>query len=119
MWRAIERLAEMVRTYSDSQVDLAYRDVTMRLARRLLELCREHGVETRSGVRIPLRVSQSTLAGMVGATREGVNRALGSLTRQGVLFSASGSITIIDMRALVRRAGTDGVESVRAIKRTA
>jgi CRP-like cAMP-binding protein len=51
-------------------------DAPGRLARQLLELAREHGMETPQGVQIGVRVPQTDLAAMVGSTRETVARTL-------------------------------------------
>jgi CRP/FNR family transcriptional regulator len=117
MWRAMERLSEIVRSYSDSLIALAYEDLTLRVARRLVDLCDIHGEQVDSGIRIPLKVSQTTLAGMVGATREGVNRTLGTLVRKGILRTDSGAITVTDMKGLRKSAGDGGAGETRSLSR--
>jgi Crp-like helix-turn-helix domain len=51
-------------------------------------------------VEITLTVSQTTLAGLVGATRENVNRALSTLTADGDLRLVQGRIVIPNIAAL-------------------
>jgi CRP-like cAMP-binding protein len=67
-----------------------------RSARMLLRLAREYG----DGIRIDLKVSQSEIAGLVGATREKVNRQLCAWCRSGILAFDEGHLTILDERAL-------------------
>jgi hypothetical protein len=49
---------------------------------------------------IELSVSQATLAGLVGATRENVNRALRALTAEGRLRLTRGRFVIQDLAGL-------------------
>jgi CRP/FNR family transcriptional regulator, cyclic AMP receptor protein len=65
-----------------------------RLTKSLLELAERHGEPTSDGTRIPIKLSQSLLAGLAGGTRENVNRALGRLSAAGVISRDQGVITI-------------------------
>jgi CRP/FNR family transcriptional regulator, cyclic AMP receptor protein len=67
-----------------------------RSARMLLRLASEHG----DGTRIDLKISQTEIAGLVGATREKVNRQLCAWCRSGVLAIDEGHLAILDRRAL-------------------
>jgi CRP-like cAMP-binding protein len=67
-----------------------------RSARALLRLAREYG----DGRRIDLKISQSEIAGLVGATRERVNRQLCAWCRSGILAFDEGHLTILDQSAL-------------------
>jgi CRP-like cAMP-binding protein len=51
-------------------------------------------------VRINLTLNQSDLAGLVGATRESINKTLGAFRRQGFIRTQQGHVTIIDPDAL-------------------
>jgi cAMP-binding proteins - catabolite gene activator and regulatory subunit of cAMP-dependent protein kinases len=65
-----------------------------RLTKSLLKLAERHGEPTTDGTRIPIKLSQSLLAGLAGGTRENVNRALGRLSAAGVISRDQGVITI-------------------------
>jgi CRP/FNR family cyclic AMP-dependent transcriptional regulator len=67
-----------------------------RSARALLRLARDYG----DGMRIDLKISQSEIAGLVGATREKVNRQLCAWYRSGILAFDEGHLTILDQSAL-------------------
>ncbi len=54
-----------------------------RLDTVILKLCRQIGVRTTEGVEIP--INQSQLAGMVGVTRESLNRQMRKLRRGSVV----------------------------------
>lgn len=82
----------MLRTYSrwivqrDLQdADASFRNLTARVATKLLHLAARHGEGSQEGIQIKLRVTESTLASMVGASRESVSRAIAHLQRGGEL----------------------------------
>jgi CRP-like cAMP-binding protein len=52
---------------------------------QILSLARDHGVPEREGVKIGVRLTQTDLAGLTGASRESINKALGRLRRRGFL----------------------------------
>jgi CRP/FNR family cyclic AMP-dependent transcriptional regulator len=65
---------------------LASLDVEGRVAQILLGLAREYGTAEPDGmVRIPLRLTQSDLARLVGASRARINQIMGSLKRRNVV----------------------------------
>ena len=75
-------------------VETVFLDIPGRVARKLLDLAASHGEETPGGVRIKMRLSQRTLAGMVAASRENVNRALARFRAHGDIRQEGGFITI-------------------------
>jgi CRP/FNR family cyclic AMP-dependent transcriptional regulator len=52
------------------------------------------------GVRINVALTQSDLASFIGATRESLNKALGSFRRQRLILQKEGQIIIVDPDAL-------------------
>jgi CRP/FNR family transcriptional regulator/CRP/FNR family cyclic AMP-dependent transcriptional regulator len=87
--------------YSTQQVSsLTLLDVPGRLARKLLELAQQHGAVEPEGVRINLTLTQSDLAGLIGTTRESINKTLGVFRRQRFILMEQGHIIIIDPDAL-------------------
>jgi CRP/FNR family transcriptional regulator, cyclic AMP receptor protein len=78
-------LAGRLRATDEVVADVAFLDVPARLAKRLLELARDYGTTGPDGTTIGLRLTQSELAAMVGATRESVNKHLGAFRSRGVL----------------------------------
>ena len=83
--------------------ETAFLDIPGRVARTLLKLADDHGRAAPEGTRIAVRLSQRALAGMVGASRENVNRALGGFAARGSIRLDGGSITIVDRAALAKR----------------
>jgi CRP/FNR family transcriptional regulator len=103
MLRIIAMLSGYVRRKDDAFAEVAFLDITGRVAQKLLDLAETNGQATADGVRIGMRLSQRALAGMVGASRENVNRALSRFAATGVIRHEGGAITILDPAALRRR----------------
>ncbi|HYM50706.1 MAG TPA: Crp/Fnr family transcriptional regulator, partial [Candidatus Limnocylindrales bacterium] len=75
----IRMLGGYIRDMDESFSEAAFLDIPGRVAKKLLELAETHGEQAPGGTRITLRLTQRTLAGMVAASRENVNRALSRL----------------------------------------
>ncbi len=76
-----------------------------RRASQLLALAREYGETTPEGTRIPMRLTQTDLAGLAGASRVRVNQALGYFRKRGsISLDRDHRITVHDEEALARRA---------------
>ena len=84
---------------------LATLDVEARVARQLLALTAEHGeADGAAGVRLPFRLTQGDLAGLVGASRVRVNQVLRSYRQRGVVsVDPRQRITVHDPDALAER----------------
>jgi CRP-like cAMP-binding protein len=78
LWNVVKLLATRLRSMVEALADSVFLDVTGRTAKRLLELAGESDEFT-------LPVTQEELAGMVGASRERVNKAIASFVRLGWL----------------------------------
>jgi CRP/FNR family transcriptional regulator, cyclic AMP receptor protein len=99
----LSRRLRLANTHARS---LAALDVHGRVAAQLLAFAREYGEELPGGdIRIPLRLTQSDLASLVGASRVRVNQALGYYRKRGAIsVNSKRRITIHDQEALERRA---------------
>jgi CRP/FNR family transcriptional regulator/CRP/FNR family cyclic AMP-dependent transcriptional regulator len=83
--------------------DLLSLDVKGRLAKVLLGLADRHGEpDPAGGTRIVLHLTHRDLAGMVGASRENVSRALGAFRRRGFIDYDSDAIRLRNLEALRR-----------------
>jgi len=96
----IEVLAQRVRTLTKRYETISSLDVPQRLAQVLVSLAQKHGQPEGSRVRIPVRLSQTDLGSMVGATRESVNKQIRKWTDAGVLRREAGCVVILDFAAL-------------------
>jgi CRP/FNR family transcriptional regulator, cyclic AMP receptor protein len=101
----LERLASMARGINEVLGAVVFHDVSARIASELVNLAGQHGEATREGVKIAVPVSQRTLAGMIGASRESVNRGLAQLAAAGIVRQHDGYLIVVDRRALEQLAG--------------
>jgi CRP/FNR family transcriptional regulator, cyclic AMP receptor protein len=78
LWGVVRLLSHRLRSTDEALADAMFLDVTGRTAKRLLELA--NGADE-----FILPITQEELAGMVGASRERVNKAIASFIRLGWL----------------------------------
>jgi CRP-like cAMP-binding protein len=104
--RALEGLASNTRWQSTMIAALFHHSLIDRVGLRLLELV-DSGGEQVDGMPATPQVSQSTLASMIGASRENVNRALATLTAGGYVRRTKGRYLISDALRLRERVGRD------------
>jgi CRP/FNR family transcriptional regulator, cyclic AMP receptor protein len=96
-------LGALLRRTLEQASDLVFLDLPGRLAKLLLKLARESGLEGDDGLRLDLNMTQGTLAGMVGGSRPTVNQILRSFEARGYLQLEGRSIVIKEPAALRRR----------------
>ena len=91
----LEELAARLRR-TDQQVEgLALFNVASRLAKTLLRLALERGVETTEGLALQDQLTHQQLANMTGSTRETVSRVLKQLEDQGYIARHGQQILIL------------------------
>jgi CRP/FNR family transcriptional regulator, cyclic AMP receptor protein len=96
LWNVTRMLAQRIRVTDEALADSVFLDVTGRTAKRLLELANGTNEFT-------LPVTQEELAGMVGASRERVNKAIASFIRLGWLEQNDRSYRITQRERLELR----------------
>ena len=97
LWGVVEMLARRLRNMDAALADAVFLDVTGRTAKRLLELAGDAD-------EFQLPITQEELAGMVGASRERVNKAIASFIRLGWIEQADRRYRITNREQLTRRA---------------
>lgn len=97
LWSVTEMLTSRLRALDVALADTVFLDVTGRTAKRLLELA-------GSAAEFSLPITQEELAGMVGASRERVNKAIASFIRLGWIEQNERRYRILDREQLARRA---------------
>jgi CRP/FNR family transcriptional regulator, cyclic AMP receptor protein len=97
LWNVTRVLAQRLRAMDEALADSVFLDVTGRTAKRLLELA-------NGSDQFTLPVTQEELAGMVGASRERVNKAIASFIRLGWLDQRDRQYTITQRDRLELRA---------------
>ena len=99
--KLLEKVASNSQWQTGMFLTLSRRPLADRVVLRLLDLAETSGSSDAALATAP-RISQSTLAAMVGASRENVNRTLAGLTTAGILRTEAGRY-LIDAPDAVRR----------------
>ena len=90
-------MAERLRNTTRKVGDLAFLDVTGRVARTLLDLCRQPDAMTHpDGMQI--KVTRQELGRIVGCSREMVGRVLKTLEEQGLINVKGKTMVIFNTR---------------------
>lgn len=97
LWGVVALLTGRLRAMDNALADSMFLDVTGRTAKRLLELGDGEDEFT-------LPVTQEELAGMVGASRERVNKAIASFVRLGWIDQSDRRYVILKRDELTHRA---------------
>jgi CRP/FNR family cyclic AMP-dependent transcriptional regulator len=100
--RMLESLSILVLSQSSLFGQVAFHEVRGRVASQLLRLADEYGQPVADGTRIPFRLSQGTIAGLVASSRESVNRALAAFVAAGDIRHDDGHIVVLRPDALRR-----------------
>ena len=98
-------LAGEIRRLTAQLEDLHFLDLPGRLARHLLrEIEAAQGPMSTAEVRLPWPYTQGELAGMIGGSRQSVNRLLADLVSRGVLRFEGDELVVPDPRRLAEAA---------------
>lgn len=100
--RLLELLCARLRRSDERMADIGFMDIPSRLAKMLVERSKPSDMPGES-----LRVSQTELAGMIGCSRENVNRHLRNWRRRGIITSGVGWVRILRRDQLAAIAGPD------------
>ena len=104
IWELMGLLANRLRRANKINADMKNVDVPGRIALRLLDLADLYGVPWEGGTLIRVPLTQEELGQMVGASRESVNKAIGTFANRGWLKIEDGRYRLIDQPSLQRRA---------------
>jgi CRP/FNR family transcriptional regulator, cyclic AMP receptor protein len=97
LWSVVELLSLRIRADDAALADAMFLDVTGRTAKRLLELAGDAD-------EFELPITQEELAGLAGASRERVNKALASFMKLGWISQSGRRYRITNREQLTRRA---------------
>jgi CRP/FNR family cyclic AMP-dependent transcriptional regulator len=101
--RLLQILARRLRRTDYDRSDLVFTDVPGRVAKQLLKLSRQFGVEERDATRVTHDLTQEEFAQLVGAARETVNKVLGEFSTRGWIRLEGRSVLIADSGRLLSR----------------
>ncbi|MFZ4668398.1 MAG: Crp/Fnr family transcriptional regulator [Microthrixaceae bacterium] len=93
LWSVVRLLSQRIRSTDEALADAFFLDVTGRTAKHLLDLAGD-----RDSFEIP--ITQEELAGLVGASRERVNKAIASFLKLGWIEQNDRQYRILNRREL-------------------
>jgi CRP-like cAMP-binding protein len=96
-------LSRRLRRADDFLEDVFFLNVASRLAKKLIELAGSNGYREEENGAIKLSVTQKDLAGMIGATRESVNKELRTLREKNLISLSGNNIMILDLETLRKK----------------
>jgi CRP/FNR family cyclic AMP-dependent transcriptional regulator len=105
----LQTLGSLLRRLTEQASDLVFLDLPGRMAKLLAGLAAERGSVTSEGIELDAHLTQTDLAGMVGASRQSVNQILQGFARRGYLQVRGRRIIVNRLDLLRRRAGLDPV----------
>lgn len=95
-------LAAELRRLTGHVEELHFLDLPGRLASRIVRLARESQPNEQLEIRLDWPFTQSDLAGMIGGTRQTVNRLLADMTAQDLIRLEHNTLIIPDLDRLIR-----------------
>jgi CRP/FNR family cyclic AMP-dependent transcriptional regulator len=98
-------LGRVLRRLTEQASDLVFLDLHGRVAKLLVNLAQDRGIETGNGFELDLHLTQSDLAGLVGGSRQSVNQILKSFESRGSVEMLGRKIVVKNLDKLNRRAG--------------
>jgi CRP/FNR family transcriptional regulator, cyclic AMP receptor protein len=97
LWSVVRLLAGRLRVVDEALADSVFLDVTGRTAKRLLDIAGDAD-------EFQLPITQEELAGMIGASRERVNKAIAQFVRLGWMEQHERTYRIVDRKRMSNRA---------------
>lgn len=98
-------MGRVLRRLTEQASDLVFLDLHGRVAKLLVNLAQDRGVQTENGLEMDLQLTQTDLAGLVGGSRQSVNQILRSFENRGYLAMMGRKMIVKEPDLLKRRAG--------------
>jgi CRP-like cAMP-binding protein len=96
----LEIVSARLRQFVSLLHDLAFRDVSSRLAMILLSRAHSEGQQTGAGIKFDRLLSQQEFASWVGTVREVIYRTFKKFEKEGLIRLTPDHITILDLQRL-------------------
>ncbi len=100
--RLLRILCDRLRRTSELVEDRTFLSLPARLAKTLLDLADAGGRETADGTRVDFNMSQKNFGGLMGASRESVNKQLHAWQAEGLLTIGRGFVVLARPEDLAR-----------------
>jgi CRP/FNR family transcriptional regulator, cyclic AMP receptor protein len=112
-------LARRLRRTIDNLSDVSFADVPARVAKQLLQLGQQFGVQSDGMLRVTHDLTQEEIAQLVGASRDAVNKALSDFTQRGWILLEGKTVLILNSDRLELRTRTSMIPDDEVRHRTA
>jgi CRP-like cAMP-binding protein len=96
----LRMVAARLRSSDRRLADFGAYDTTQRVARLLADMAEAEGRPSATGLVLPRGLTQDDLAGLVGASRESVARALAALRSLGLVSTGRRQVAVLDLAGL-------------------
>ncbi|MBW1899429.1 MAG: Crp/Fnr family transcriptional regulator [Deltaproteobacteria bacterium] len=96
-------LSKRLRSTDELLEDTCFLNISVRLAKKLVELASSHGHNEGDTVHINLPLTQKELGDMIGATRESINKELKIMRQKELIKIEDNRIQILDLNRLKRK----------------
>jgi len=96
----LQMVTKRLRQFASLVHDLAFRDVTARLAGLIIARAEQDGIVTVEGIRVPRLMTQNDLATMIGTAREVVQRTLKKFEQENILRVSRKEFLILNIDQL-------------------
>ena len=100
--RLLRILSARLRRTSELVEERTFLSLPSRLAKTLVDLALAEGHEAPEGVRIDFKMSQKDFGGLLGASRESVNKQLAAWQDEGLIKVGRGVIILTELKELAR-----------------
>ncbi|HWC15287.1 MAG TPA: Crp/Fnr family transcriptional regulator [Actinomycetota bacterium] len=101
----LRTMGTALRRLTETAADLVFLDLHGRVAKLLVGMADERGIQSPQGIELDLQLTQTDLASMVGGSRQSVNQILRSFERRGYLDVEGRKMIVKQVELLRRRAG--------------
>jgi CRP-like cAMP-binding protein len=79
---------------------LIFKDVVSKLAELLLRLGSEHGIESKKGLSLDVKITHQEMANLIGSTRETVSLTLSQFKRKALIATEGRRVILADREGL-------------------
>lgn len=93
-------MSRKMRSNTEHMDSLSSQNVGGRLAKLLVKLMDDFGLQQGTEIVLDINLNQTELASMIGATRESTNRAMRNLKKQEIVGQENGRLHVLDTGAL-------------------
>ncbi|UJF32816.1 Crp/Fnr family transcriptional regulator [Paenibacillus hexagrammi] len=100
--KLLETTMERLRKANEQIYDLTFLGVRSRIMKTIIRLSEQHGIPTKDGLLIDVKLTHQQLANMVGTVRESVTKVLQELLDEGSIEIDKKKITLKNAEAVRR-----------------